>query len=200
VADVLRSSDVRALKSDSYGVLAMVTKALVPQRSIIRCAAITFVSKEGSELTGKGMTMRKVVVHDEDEASMRVIGNGLPDCGVVEAHVVPFLEILLGDNALCTTLGHVKRVSGPNVELTSLAILVGKVELNEPVTMNLSIDAFDVDGVVKFSVTARDERTTVGLEAYVAPSSTKRSAIGVGGTKAMYAAKKAMGDSMYGEE
>jgi hypothetical protein len=88
--------------------------------------------------------MKKVVVHDEDEASMWVIGSELPDGSVVEANVVPLPEMPLRDNAWCTALGHARRVGGPNVVLTSVAILVGKVELNEPVPVDVNVDAFDV--------------------------------------------------------
>jgi hypothetical protein len=147
-----------------------VTKALVQRSSVNICGANTFVSKEGSELTGNGIKMRKVVLHDEDEASMRVIGSWLPDCKVVEAHVVPFPEMLMGYDAWCTALGHVRSVGGPNVELTSVAILVGKVELNEPVIVDVNVDAFDVDEIAKLGVAARDESRTVGLEAYVGTS------------------------------
>jgi hypothetical protein len=58
--------------------------------------AITFVSKEGSEIDGKGVKMRKYVVHDEDDSAMWVVGIGLPDGRVVEAAVVPYIDIMLG--------------------------------------------------------------------------------------------------------
>jgi hypothetical protein len=66
---VLRSKDVRVPQSESHGVSSTVTKALVPQSCVSRRGASTFVSKEVSELSGKGMKMRKTVVHDEDEAA-----------------------------------------------------------------------------------------------------------------------------------
>jgi hypothetical protein len=58
-------------------------------------------------------------------------------------------------------------VGGSNVELTSVAILVGKVELNESIPVDVHVDAFDVDGVAKRGIAARDEGITVGLEANV---------------------------------
>jgi hypothetical protein len=67
---VLRSIDVFASESESHGVLARVTKALVPQRCVSLRWANTFVSKKGSEITGKGVKMREIVLHYEDEASM----------------------------------------------------------------------------------------------------------------------------------
>jgi hypothetical protein len=136
-----------------------VTKALVPKISVSICGANTY---EGSELPGKGMKMRKVVVHDEDIVSMWVSDSWLPDGRVVEGDVVPFPEMLLGDNAWCTALGHIRGVGGPTVELTSVAILAGKVELNESVTVDVNFDALDVDGVAKLGVAARDEGRTCG--------------------------------------
>jgi hypothetical protein len=97
--------------------------------------------------------MRKIV-HDEDEASMWINGDRLPDDRVVEACVMSFPEMLLRNNACGSALGHVGRMGGPNMELTSVAILVGKVELNEPVPM---------DGVAKLGVATRDEGGTNGL-------------------------------------
>jgi hypothetical protein len=93
----------------------MVTKALVPPSSVSRCGANTFVNKEGSEFAGKGLKMMKVVVHDEDEVAMWVIGSGLPSGGVDKGGVVPFFEMLMRYNAWCTALGHAKCVGGPNV-------------------------------------------------------------------------------------
>jgi hypothetical protein len=81
----------------------------------------------------------------------------------VEVDVVPFLEMFLRDNASGTALGHVGRVGGPNVDLTSVSIMVGKVKLNEPVPSNVDVDAFDVDGVVKLCVVACADSKTVGL-------------------------------------
>jgi hypothetical protein len=76
VGDVLRSSYAHAPESKSRGVPAWVTKTLVPYSSVSKCGASTcFVSKEGSELIGKGLKMKKVVVHAEDEVSMWVIGS-----------------------------------------------------------------------------------------------------------------------------
>jgi hypothetical protein len=45
-------------------------------------------------------------------------------------------------------------VDDPNVELTGVAIFIGKVDLHEPVPMDVNIDAFDVEGGVKLRVTA----------------------------------------------
>jgi hypothetical protein len=67
---VLRYYDVHAAESKSHGVLVMVTKGLVPHSCVIRRGGITFVSNKGSELTGMGLKVGKIVVHDEDEASM----------------------------------------------------------------------------------------------------------------------------------
>jgi hypothetical protein len=101
----------------------MVTMSLLVLHSNVnRFGAVTFVSKEGNEFTGKDMKMRKVVVHDEDETSMWVISNGLPDGRVVKANVVPFPEMLMRYVAWGIAPRHVRRMSGPNVELTSVAI------------------------------------------------------------------------------
>jgi hypothetical protein len=54
---VLHSKNIRAPASESHGVHATVTKAFVPQSCVSRRGGNTFVSKEGSELTGKGMEM-----------------------------------------------------------------------------------------------------------------------------------------------
>jgi hypothetical protein len=78
---------------------------------------------------------------------MWVIGSGLSDGKAVEADVVSFPHMLMGYNARCTALGHVGRVCGPKVKSTSVAI---EVELNEPaVSVDVNVDAFDVDGGVK---------------------------------------------------
>jgi hypothetical protein len=90
--------------------------------------------------------MRKTVVHDEDEAAIRVSGGGLSDGMVVEIDVVPFPEMLLGDDAGGSAFEHAGRMGGPDVKLTRMAILVGEVELNEPIPMNANVDALDVDG------------------------------------------------------
>jgi hypothetical protein len=37
-------------------------------------------------------------------------------------------------------------MGGPDVKLTGVAILVGEVELNEPIPMSVNVNAFDVDG------------------------------------------------------
>jgi hypothetical protein len=90
--------------------------------------------------------MRKIVVHDEDEAAMCISGGWLFDGKVLENGVVPFPEMLVGDGAGGSAFGHAGRMVGPDVKLTGVAIPVGEVELNEPIPMNTNVDAFDVDG------------------------------------------------------
>jgi hypothetical protein len=102
--------------------------------------------KERSELTATGLEVRKIVVHDEDEAAMCVTGFGLSDGMVVEIDVVMFQEMLLGDDVGGSAFGHAGRMGGPGVKLTRVAVLVGEVELNEPIPMNVNVDAFDVGG------------------------------------------------------
>jgi hypothetical protein len=48
-----------------------------------------------------------------------------------------------------------------------VATLVGNVELNEPVPVDVNVDGFDVDMGAKLSVAAYDKGITVGLEADV---------------------------------
>jgi hypothetical protein len=60
--------------------------------------------------------MGKVLVHDEDEASMWITCYGLPDGWVVETDIVPFAEVLMGDGAWAFALGHVGRMRGHNVD------------------------------------------------------------------------------------
>jgi hypothetical protein len=43
-------------------------------------------------------------------------------------------------------------MGGPNMTLTRVAILVGKVDFNEPVPVNVNVNALDVDGIVEPSV------------------------------------------------
>jgi hypothetical protein len=143
---VLRSCDVSALEGESHGVFAGVTKALVPQRGVNRRGIIIFVSKEGSELTGTDMKMRKIVVHDEDEVAICITCGGLSDGRVGETDVVPSAEMLLRDDGGGAAFGRAKRIGGLDVELTRVAILVGEVELNEPIPINVHVGAFDVDG------------------------------------------------------
>jgi hypothetical protein len=67
----------------------MVTKALMPQSGVSRSRAIPLVSNEGKELTGKGLKVRELIVHDEDEASVFITGSGLANGRVMEVDVVP---------------------------------------------------------------------------------------------------------------
>jgi hypothetical protein len=48
-----------------------------------------------------------------------------------------------------------------------VAILIGEVELDETIAMNVDVDAFDVDGIAEPGIDARDECITVGLQADV---------------------------------
>jgi hypothetical protein len=66
---------------------------------------------------------------------------------VVEADVMPFADMLLRDEAWGSALGHVRCMGSPNIDLTSVAILVGKAEFNEPVPMHVDVDALDTDGL-----------------------------------------------------
>jgi hypothetical protein len=100
----------------------------------------------GSELTGEGLKMMKVVVHDEVGVAMCVTCGGLSDGMVGETDVVPFAEMLLRDDAWGTAFGHAGRVGGPDVELPRVAIFVGEVEFNELIPINVHVDAFDMDG------------------------------------------------------
>jgi hypothetical protein len=54
--------------------------------------------------------MRKHGVHDEDEATMCVTCGGLSDVRVVETHVVPFPEMLMGDDARGSAFGYAGRM------------------------------------------------------------------------------------------
>jgi hypothetical protein len=164
---VLRSYDVHAAESKSHGVLVMVTKGLVPHSCVRRRGAITFVSNNGTELTGMGMKVGDIVVHDEDEASMWITWCWLSDGWVVEANVMPFAKMLVGDDARGSVLGHAGRMGGPDVDLTSVAIHIDKVEFNEPVPLNVNIEAFDVDGVAEHGIISCVEGGTIGLHAYV---------------------------------
>jgi hypothetical protein len=131
------------------------------------------VSKERSELTGKDLKMRKVVVHNEDGAFMWVIGSGLPDGRVVEANAVPFPEMLMIYDAWGTALGHVWRVSNPNVDLTSLAILVKLAGAQRARTRGCQRRCFDMDESAKLGVVARNEGKTVGLQAHAGTRADK---------------------------
>jgi hypothetical protein len=68
---------------------------------------------------------------------------------VIETHVVSVPEMLLRDDAWGTTFGHIKRVGSANAKLTGVAVFIDKVELDEPVAMNVNINDFDVDGGAK---------------------------------------------------
>jgi hypothetical protein len=124
---VLRSSDVGAPKGESHGVSARMTKALVPQSGVSRHGASTFVSKEGSELTVNGLQMRQVVVHDEDEVAMSVTGCRLSDSRVMEADVMPFPKMLLGNDAGGSAFGHAGGVRGTNANPAGVAILISEM-------------------------------------------------------------------------
>jgi hypothetical protein len=168
------------------------TKALVPQSGVSRHGANIFVSQEGSELTVNGLQSRQVVVHDEDEVAMSVIGCRLSESRVMEANVVPFPKMLLGNDAWGSTFGHAGGVRGTNANPAGVAILIGEMEFNETITMNVDVDAFDVDGIAESGVAARDECITMGLQADIGTSVDKakdgrrcdqRGVVGHGGTR-----------------
>jgi hypothetical protein len=121
-----------ALEGESHGVSSTVTKALVPQSSVTRRGTNTFVSKEESVLTGKSLKVRKIVVHYEDEVAMWVARTWLSDDRVMETYVVSVPEMLLRDYAWGTTFGHIMCVGSPNAKLTGVAVVIDKVELDEP--------------------------------------------------------------------
>jgi hypothetical protein len=54
-------------------------------------------------------------------------------------------------------------MGGPNVKLTGIAILIGEVEINEAIPMNVYVDAFDVDGGAELGVAVRDAGIAKGL-------------------------------------
>jgi hypothetical protein len=96
----------------------------------------------------------------------------------VEQGVVPFAELLLGDYARGFTLGHTGRIGGPIVDLTSVAILVGKKEFNEPVPVNVNVNAPDVDFVAKHGVEAFEQGNTISLHANIRTNIRKAKSIG----------------------
>jgi hypothetical protein len=151
----------------------MMTKALVPQSGVSRHGGSTFVSKEGSELTVNGLQMRQVVVLDEDEVAMSVTCCRLSDSMVMGANVVPFPEMLLGNDAWAAAFGHAGGVGGTNANPAGVAILIGEMEFNETIAMSVDVDAFDVDGIAKSGVAARDECRTMGLQAEFSTSVDK---------------------------
>jgi hypothetical protein len=108
--------------------------------------------------------MRQVVVHDEDEVAMSVTCCRLSDSRVMEASVVPFSEMLLGDDAWGAAFGHVGGVGGTNANPAGVAILIGEMKFNKTIAMNLNVDAFDVDGIAESGVASRDECRTMGLQ------------------------------------
>jgi hypothetical protein len=121
-----------AHEGETHGIFSTVTKALVPQSSVIRRGTNTIVSKEGSVLTGKSLKVRKMVVHYEDELAMWVTRTWLSDGMVIETYVVSVPEMLLRNYAWGTTFGHIMCVGSPNAKLTSVAVFIDKVELDEP--------------------------------------------------------------------
>jgi hypothetical protein len=127
---VLRSSDVSGSESERHDVNAGVAKGFMPQSCVNRRRANTFVSNEGSELTGEGLKMWEIVVLDEDEAPILVIGFGLSNGGVIDDDVVPLAEMLMRDDDWRAALGHVGNMGGPSVDLVGRTILVGKVEFD----------------------------------------------------------------------
>jgi hypothetical protein len=78
---VLRSNDVGAPQGERHGVSAKLTKALMPQSCVGRRGASTLTSKEGSELTGKGVEVRKLVVYDDYELPYASLAVGWPVAG-----------------------------------------------------------------------------------------------------------------------
>jgi hypothetical protein len=121
--------------------------------------------------------MRKVVVRDGDEVAMWVAGGRLSDGMVMETDFVWAPEMLLGDDSGGSAFRHAGRVDSPNVKLKSVAIFIDTVELDEPVAMDVNIDAFDVDGGAKSVVAAREKESWASIH-MLAPTSMKRSSVG----------------------
>jgi hypothetical protein len=96
---VLRSINACAPENESHGVSAKVTKVVVPKSGVSRRGANTFVSNKGSELARKGLEIREVVVHDDDEALMWITCRELSDGWEVGNAVVPFAKMLMRDDA-----------------------------------------------------------------------------------------------------
>jgi hypothetical protein len=108
--------------------------------------------------------MRNIVVHDEDDVAMWVGCIGLSDGRVIETDDVPVPEMLLRNHAWGSAFGHFGRVGSPNAKLTGVAVFMDKVNLDEPVAMDINIDAFDVDGGAKPGIVAKEKGGTVGLQ------------------------------------
>jgi hypothetical protein len=81
--------------------------------------------------------MRKIVVHDKDEAPMGVTNDRLFDGRVVEADVVHFAEMFLRKDNGYPTLGHVAHIGTYDVNLAGVAIMAGQVRFHEAVSGNV---------------------------------------------------------------
>jgi hypothetical protein len=108
-----------------HGVPARVTKALMPQSGVIRSRAGPLISNEGSELTRKGLKVRELIMHDEDEAPVLISGRRLANGKIMEPDLVPLAEVLLRDDARSAALDNVWGMSSPDVDPAGVAILIG---------------------------------------------------------------------------
>jgi hypothetical protein len=88
------------------------------------------VKIEACELTEKGLEVRHLIVHDEDEASVLISYSGLADGWRMEVNVMLHAEVLLRYNARNAALDHARCMNSPDVDPASVAILVGHAELN----------------------------------------------------------------------
>jgi hypothetical protein len=103
----------------------------------------------------------------------------------MEVDVVPFPEMLLGDDAWGAAFRHSGRMGGPDVKLAEVAILVGEVKVNEAIPMNANVDAFYVDGGAGPCVAARDEAERRASKPMLTSTLIKRSSVGAMVNEAM---------------
>jgi hypothetical protein len=82
----------------------------------------------------------------------------------MEVDVVSLPEVLLVDDIGSSAFGHPGRMGGPDAKLARVTILVGEVQLDEPIPMNINVDAFDVDEGAEPCVVTRDKGRSVGLQ------------------------------------
>jgi hypothetical protein len=92
---------------------------------VSRSRAGPLISNEGSELTRKGLKVRELIMHDEDEAPVFIRGGGHANGRIMEADVVSLAELLFRDDARSAALDHVWGMSSPYVDLADVAILIG---------------------------------------------------------------------------
>jgi hypothetical protein len=108
----------------------------------------------------------------------------------MEGDVAPLAEMLARDDVDGAAQGHDGRMGDPNLDSAGVSIMVRTVKFNEPVPVDVNVNALDVDGIATPGVSAllplmKAYRFSSSL--ILTPSSSNRGAMGAEFTNALHA-------------